>query len=109
GNLHGLSDASWKEQDPRDWIKSIPAAMAELRKATTFDPDSVIGIGIGGHMHALVVLDANNQPVLDGDKLLSGAIMWDDPRGEKEGRKLSKELGEPIRSEEHTSELQSRG
>ena len=96
GNLQGLSDASWKEQDPRDWIKSIPAAMAELRQATTFDPDSVIGIGIGGHMHALVVLDANNQPVLDGDKLLSGAIMWDDPRGEKEGRKLSKELGEPI-------------
>ncbi|HLQ43253.1 MAG TPA: FGGY-family carbohydrate kinase [Planctomycetaceae bacterium] len=96
GNLQGLSDASWKEQDPRDWIKAIPAAMAELRKATTFDPDSVIGIGIGGHMHALVVLDANNQPVLEGDKLLSGAIMWDDPRGEKEGRKLSKELGEPI-------------
>ncbi len=97
GNLQDLADPNWKEQDPRDWIKAIPVAMAELRQVTNFDADSVVGIGIGGHMHALVVLDANNQPALDGEgKLLSGAIMWDDPRGEKEGKKLSKELGEPI-------------
>lgn len=96
GNLSGLADPSWKEQDPRDWIAAIPAAMAELRKATNLDADSVVGIGIGGHMHALVVLGEDNQPSLIDGKLLSGAIMWDDPRGEKEGRKLSKELGEPI-------------
>jgi xylulokinase len=104
GNLAGLADPSWKEQDPRDWIAAIPRAMTELRRATKLDPDSVVGIGIGGHMHALVVLGEDNQPVLaDGgvgrpapSALLSGAIMWDDPRGEKEGRKLSKELGEPI-------------
>ncbi len=97
GNLSDLADPSWKEQDPRDWIKAIPVAMAELRKATSLDADSIVGIGIGGHMHAMVVLDATNQPVLnDQQKLVSGAIMWDDPRGEKEGRKLSKELGEPI-------------
>lgn len=96
GNLSGLADSSWKEQDPRDWIAAIPAAMKELRKAANFADDSVIGIGIGGHMHALVVLGEENQPVLTDGKLLSGAIMWDDPRGEKEGRKLSKELGEPI-------------
>lgn len=70
--------------------------MTELRKAASFEADSVVGIGIGGHMHALVVLGEGNQPVLTDGKLLSGAIMWDDPRGEKEGRKLSKELGEPI-------------
>ena len=98
GNLAGLADPSWKEQDPRDWIKAIPTAMVGLRKATTVDPDSIIGIGVGGHMHALVVLNEHNHPVEKGEigELLSGAIMWDDPRGEKEGRKLSKELGEPI-------------
>lgn len=98
GNLAGLTDPSWKEQDPRDWIKAIPIAMAELRKATTVDPGSIFGIGIGGHMHALVVLNEHHHPVEKGEigELLSGAIMWDDPRGEKEGRKLSKELGEPI-------------
>lgn len=98
GNLTGLADPSWKEQDPRDWIKAIPIAMAELRKATTVDRDSIIGIGIGGHMHALVALNDHDYPVEKGEigELLSGAIMWDDPRGEKEGRKLSKELGEPI-------------
>jgi sugar (pentulose or hexulose) kinase len=96
GNLEGLNDPSWKEQDPRDWIKAIPAAMAELRANTGFDPQSIVGIGIGGHMHALVVLDGNDEPVLDGDRLVSGAIMWDDPRGEKEGKKLSRKLGESI-------------
>lgn len=98
GNLQGLADPTWKEQDPRDWIKAIPVAMAELRKATAVEPDSIVGIGIGGHMHALVVLNEHNQPVEKGEigELLSGAIMWDDPRGEKEGRKLSKELDEPI-------------
>lgn len=98
GNIHGLAEPAWKEQDPRDWIKAIPAAMAELRRSVSFEPDSVVGIGIGGHMHALVVLDAHDHPVELGEigELLSGAIMWDDPRGEKEGRKLSKELGEPI-------------
>ncbi len=98
GNLQGLADPSWKEQDPRDWIKAIPVAMAELRKAAAVESDSIVGIGIGGHMHALVVLNEHNHPVEKGEigELLSGAIMWDDPRGEKEGRKLSKELGEPI-------------
>lgn len=96
GNLDGLADPSWKEQDPRDWIVAIPKAMAELRKASKFDKDAIAGIGIGGHMHALVVLGEDNQPALTDGRLLSGAIMWDDPRGEKEGRKLSKELGEPI-------------
>ncbi len=98
GNSSGLADPAWKEQDPRDWMAAIPKAMAELRQAADFAPDSVVGIGIGGHMHALVVLDANNHPLEQGEigELLSGAIMWDDPRGEKEGRKLSKELSEPI-------------
>ncbi len=97
GNLSELADPSWKEQDPRDWITAIPKAMTDLRKSAKFDPASIVGIGIGGHMHALVVLGEDNQPLLDAEgKLLSGAIMWDDPRGEKEGRKLSKELGQPI-------------
>lgn len=98
GNMQGLGDPTWKEQDPRDWIKAIPAAMAELRQQSAFDGESIVGIGIGGHMHALVVLDEHDHPVGKGEigELLSGAIMWDDPRGEKEGRKLSRELGEPI-------------
>ena len=85
GNSQGLADPTWKEQDPRDWVKAIPVAMAALRKAVSFESNAVVGIGIGGHMHALVVLNAQDQPVLktDRDELLSGAIMWDDPSGEK--------------------------
>ena len=67
GNSQGLADPTWKEQDPRDWIKAIPVAMAELRKATAVEPNSIVGIGIGGHMHALVVLNEHNHPVEKDD------------------------------------------
>ena len=89
GNLDGLADSSWKEQDPRAWIKAIPAALRKLRQQVPFAKESIVGIGIGGHMHALVVLDRKNKPVQVDGRLLSGAIMWDDPRGEAEGAELS--------------------
>jgi len=86
----------WVEQDPRDWIEAIPAAMDQLRSQISFDPEQVVGIGIGGHMHALVLLDENDQPVEQDGELLQGAIMWNDPRGEAEGAALSESFGEPI-------------
>jgi len=91
-----LADPQWVEQDPRDWINAIPPAMAQLRSKVSFDENDIVGIGIGGHMHALVLLDEHNQPVTVDDQLLCGAIMWNDPRGEPEGQFLSEKLGQPI-------------
>jgi len=86
----------WVEQDPRDWIKAIPAAMDALHGDVSFEAEQVVGIGIGGHMHALVLLDEQNKPVEADGGLLQGAIMWNDPRGEPQGAALSEAFAEPI-------------
>lgn len=95
-HLDSLANPRWLEQDPRDWIQAIPRAMDEIRNRVDLDSVHVVGIGIGGHMHALVVLDENDQCVLDGENLLCGAIMWNDPRGEEQGKDLAELLAEPI-------------
>jgi len=95
-HLSDLPDARWREQDPRDWITAIARAMQQLRKKADLSSVRITAIGIGGHMHALVVLDENDQPVLQDDRLLCGGIMWNDPRGEEQGQYLSNQLGEPI-------------
>lgn len=95
-DMNNLPEKQWVEQDPRSWIEAIPKAMAELRQQLDLIGDDVVGIGIGGHMHAPVLLDEHNQPVMVDDQLVCGAIMWNDPRGEPEGQVLSKILGQPI-------------
>ena len=92
----GLANSRWLEQDPRDWLQAIPRAMAELRSQVELDSLKIAGIGIGAHMHALVLLDGHNEPVTEDGDLLCGAIMWNDPRGEEQGQSLSEALGEPI-------------
>ena len=94
-DMNNLPEKHWVEQDPRSWIEAIPKAMAELRQQLDLIGDDVVGIGIGGHMHAPVMLDEHNQPVMVDDQVC-GAIMWNDPRGEPEGQALSKILGQPI-------------
>jgi xylulokinase len=96
GHMSGLADERWLEQDPRVWIEAIPAAMDKIRSAVDMSSLEVVGIGVGGHMHALVVLDENDQPLEVDGKLATGAIMWNDPRGESEGVALSELFGEPI-------------
>ena len=95
-HMSGLANERWLEQDPREWIKAIPAAMDQIRSSIDLNSLDIVGIGIGGHMHALVVLDKDNQPLEVDGKLASGAIMWNDPRGEPEGVALSEAFGEPI-------------
>ena len=93
----GLKNDRWIEQDPRDWVQGMVEAVAALRNQVDLDAVQILGIGIGGHMHALVVLDKDNQPVLnDKGALVRGGVMWNDPRGEAEGQALSKLFGEPI-------------
>ena len=55
-DMNNLPEKHWVEQDPRSWIEAIPKAMAELRQQLDLIGDDVVGIGIGGHMHAPVML-----------------------------------------------------
>jgi xylulokinase len=55
----------WSEQDPADWITALEAAIVRLRdEHPAFS--QIRGIGVAGHMHGAVVLDAIHNMVRAG-------------------------------------------
>jgi len=61
----------WSQQNPEDWKKAVFEGLLELLAG--FDPSQVAGIGCGGQMHGLVVLD-------EKDAVIRPAILWNDGR-----------------------------
>lgn len=61
----------WSQQNPEDWKKAVLEGVPELLRG--FDPSQVAGIGAGGQMHGLVVLDKD-------DNVIRPAILWNDGR-----------------------------
>jgi len=64
----------WSQQNPEDWRKAVLEGIPEL--LTGFDSSQVAGIGAGGQMHGLVVLDQD-------DNVIRPAILWNDGRTAK--------------------------
>ena len=61
----------WSQQNPEDWRKAVMEGIPELLQG--FDGADVAGIGCGGQMHGLVILDEN-------DNVIRPAILWNDGR-----------------------------
>ena len=61
----------WSQQAPEDWKRAVWTGIPEL--LTGFDASLVEGIGCGGQMHGLVVLDGQ-------DAVIRPAILWNDGR-----------------------------
>ena len=74
----------WSQQNPEDWKKAFIEGLPELLSG--FDASKVAGIGCGGQMHGLVVLDEN-------DNVIRPAILWNDGRTAKQVDYLNKEIG----------------
>ncbi len=74
----------WSQQRPEDWKKALFSAVPELLEGT--DAQSVAGIGVGGQMHGLVVLD-------EKDEVIRPAILWNDGRTAKQTDYLNDEIG----------------
>ena len=74
----------WSQQDPADWRNAVMMGILELLQG--FDASQVIGIGVGGQMHGLVVLDGN-------DRVIRPAILWNDGRTAKEVDYLNNTVG----------------
>lgn len=80
----------WSQQDPVDWKKALFDGMPELLRG--FDGAKVAGIGCGGQMHGLVVLD-------EQDNVIRPAILWNDGRTAKQVDYLNNEIGRDKLSE----------
>lgn len=74
----------WSEQNPEDWLKETVAGVREL--TAECDRSQIAGIGCGGQMHGLVVLDKD-------DKVLRPAILWNDGRTAEETEYLNTVVG----------------
>lgn len=74
----------WSEQAPEDWYDGVCRGLGKLLENA--DRAQVKGIGIGGQMHGLVVLDEN-------DEVIRPAILWNDGRTEKQVKYLNETIG----------------
>ena len=81
----------WSEQDPDAWIRETWAGIAELTEG--FDKSQIAGIGAGGQMHGLVVLDEN-------DQVIRPAILWNDGRTFAEVEYLNNVIGKDVLSKD---------
>ena len=74
----------WSEQNPADWWDAVCAGIPELLNG--FDASQVAGIGAGGQMHGLGVLDAQ-------DNVIRPCILWNDGRTQKQVEYLNNVIG----------------
>lgn len=74
----------WSEQEPKEWWNACTAGMKELLEGV--DASQVAGIGCGGQMHGLVILDKD-------DEVIRPAILWNDGRTFREVDYLNNEIG----------------
>ena len=80
----------WSQQEPADWWKAVQQGIPKLIEG--HDPAEVAGIGCGGQMHGLVVLDQD-------DKVIRPAILWNDGRTQANTEYLNNEIGKDVLSE----------
>ena len=74
----------WSEQNPEDWFTQSVEGMKELTEG--IDRSQVAGIGFGGQMHGLVMLDKDNN-------VLRKSIIWCDQRTATECEEITARVG----------------
>ena len=74
----------WSQQNPADWKAALFEGIPQLLAG--FDASQVAGIGCGGQMHGLVILD-------EADEVIRPAILWNDGRTAKQVDYLNQVIG----------------
>ena len=74
----------WSQQNPEDWRRAVVEGIPELLQG--FDAARVAGIGCGGQMHGLVILD-------EADQVIRPAILWNDGRTQQQVDYLNHTVG----------------
>ena len=83
--------SGWSEQNPGDWWQAMVSGMDELTDG--INKEEICGIGVGGQMHGLVILD-------DEDKFIRPAILWNDGRTEEQTAYLNETVGVDVLARE---------
>jgi xylulokinase len=87
-NAHPLSTPrpAWSEQDPADWWSASVASIRRVLDASGVKPEEVVGVGMTGQMHGLVLLDRAGE-------VLRPAILWNDQRTAAQCASITEAVG----------------
>jgi len=73
------------EQDPSDWWSAAVVATKRVVRTAGAKPQEIVGVGLSGQMHSLVLLDAET-------RVLRPAILWSDKRSAAQCRDASRRV-----------------
>ncbi len=76
----------WAEQEPLDWWQATIQGICAVLTESNCDPRDIVGIGLSGQMHGLVMLDENGQ-------VLRRSIIWCDGRTSEECEDITRLVG----------------
>jgi xylulokinase len=76
----------WSEQDPADWWEGVQTAIRQVLSETGIHGDQIVGVGLTGQMHGLVLLDKTGA-------VLRPAILWNDQRTGAQCRWITQTVG----------------
>lgn len=76
----------YAEQDPLDWYHAAVTTIQSVLQKSGVKNTDIVGIGLSGQMHGLVMLDEN------GD-VIRRSIIWCDQRTEQEIAEMNQKLG----------------
>ena len=74
----------WAEQEAGDWWDAAVSGIRDVIRGV--DAAQIVGIGLGGQMHGLVMLDANGEPI-------RRSILWCDQRTAQECGEITDAVG----------------
>lgn len=95
GNIVSISSSSyplyqpengWAEQEAEDWWKAVCKTSKEVVKKSGVDARDIVGVGLSGQMHGLVMLDKEG-------RVLNRSIIWSDQRTDKEVVEITEKIG----------------
>lgn len=76
----------YAEQDPEDWYNAAIGTAKAVVEASGVDSADIVGVGLSGQMHGLVMLDENGN-------VIRRSIIWCDQRTAKEVDEMNEKVG----------------
>lgn len=76
----------WSEQKPDEWWDSVVRATRAAVKKSGVSPASLVGLGLSGQMHGLVLTDAAGRP-------LRPSLIWNDQRTAAQAARIEEKVG----------------
>ena len=76
----------WSEQDPEQWWHATQSSIRQVLQTTQVEATAIVGIGLTGQMHGLVMLDAQG-------RVLRPALLWNDGRASAQCDAIRTRLG----------------